>query len=424
MFRCPANIALRFLASLLGLAALAALAACGGGGTPEIPAAGIAFVATETEFLPAIYVVSTKGGEPVRIAQEEDEIRAWPTWSPDGEHLAFISWPNPAQTVTPEVAETSTSQAGETATPAAEETPTPMTEETPTPATEETPTPVVQEVETPELMVANADGSEPRVVARAIFLRSYEPTFRWSPDASRIVYQTPADISEQPLQSAVRIVDVASGRDIPLVEERLGFFAAWSPDGTKIAFGAYVGEPDESGEQEDDLFVMDSDGGNLRLLASRPGTDMAPVWSPDGKHVAWWRADPEEQNLLLFIVDVDSGEVTALGEGAYPTWSPDGKHIACMHEEEPPEGVIPAQADVEIYLIDTDTGERTNLTNDPGGDFWPTWSPDGTEIVFISTRDNLQGEIYLMNADGSNVRRLTDNSITETMLTWRPPRPS
>lgn len=418
MFQCPATIALRFLASFLGLAALAALTACGGGGggTPDISAAGIAFVATETGSLPTIYVVSTEGGEPVRIPREEDEVHAWPIWSSDGEHLAFIAWPNPLETVTPEAVETSTPQAEETATPAVEE--------TATPSVEETATPVVQDVESRELMVANADGSEPRVVARAIFLRSYEPTFRWSPDASRIVYQTPADVADDPPTSSLRLVDVASGRDIPLVEERLGFYPDWSPDGTKIAFAAYVGEPDESGQQEDDLFVMDSDGDNLRLLASRPGTDIAPVWSPDGKHVAWWGVDPGGQDLLLFMVNVDSGEVTALGEGAYPAWSPDGKHIACMNQVEPPEGVIPSETDMEIYLIDIDTGERTNLTNDPGRDLWPTWSPDGTEIAFISTRDNLQGEIYLMKADGSDIRRLTENDMAEKMLRWKPEQPS
>ena len=409
MFQCPAIISLRFLATLLSLAALAALAACGGGGgTPAIPAVGIAFVATEAGSLPTIYVVSTEGGEPVRIPQEEDEVRAWPTWSSDGEHLAFIAWPNPLETVTPEAAETSTPQA----------------EETTTPATEETATPVVQDVEARELVVANADGSEPRVVARAIFLRSYEPTFRWSPDASRIVYQTPADVGDESPRSSLRLVGVASGRDIPLAEERLGFFPAWSPDGTEIAFAAYVGEPDESGQQEDDLFVMDSDGNNLRLLASRPGVDMAPVWSPDGKHVAWWGVEPGEQDTLLFMVNVDSGEVTALGKGAYPAWSPDGKHIAFMYQEEPPPGVMPLQPDVEIYLIDIDTGERTNLTNNPGGDLWPTWSPDGTEIAFISSRENFLGEIYVMNADGSNVRRLTENNMAERMFGWKPEQPS
>jgi len=61
------------------------------------------------------------------------------------------------------------------------------------------------------------------------------------------------------------------------------------------------------------------------------------------------------------------------------------------------------------------------LTQDPSADLWPVWSPDGQRIAFVSERDNSSSEIYLMSADGSDVRRLTDNDLSEAMLAWTPP---
>jgi Tol biopolymer transport system component len=73
---------------------------------------------------------------------------------------------------------------------------------------------------------------------------------------------------------------------------------------------------------------------------------------------------------------------------------------------------------IEIFVLDVETGERANLTNHPARDVWPAWSPDGSTIAFVSERDNPKGDIYLMDADGSNLRRLTESDLTELMLAW------
>lgn len=391
-----ASLALRLLTTFLGLATLAALAACGDGQeeTATVPAGGIpgpsiAFVGRDPGSSPAIYVLSAEGGEPIRISRDDEDIIMWLGWSPDGQRLAFIAWSGPSETTV------ATPGAGEAATPTAED------------------------LRARRLVVINADGSDQRTLADSLIWHSSTPPFRWSPDSSRIIYTAIRDVNEQPLQAVLRVVDVTTGSDVPLAEERPGFLAAWSPDGSQIAFGAYVDAPDESGSQESELFVMDSDGTNVRQLASRPGPDIGPVWSPDGARIAWWGPQPEGGGNSLFMVDVASGEITVLGEGSEPVWLPDSKHIGFPQEQELP-GVIQTPPDVDIMLMNVETGEQTNLTSNRAPDIWPAWSPDGEQIAFVSTRDGPEGEIYLMNADGSDVRRLTENGMVELMLTWRP----
>ena len=93
----------------------------------------------------------------------------------------------------------------------------------------------------------------------------------------------------------------------------------------------------------------------------------------------------------------------------FPTWSPDGRHIAFSSWRD--------GDDYEIYVMEADGSNPRRLTTDSG--FSPTWSPDGRYIAFSSWRDGYS-EIYVMDADGSNPRRLTDRSGDNYSPTWSP----
>jgi TolB protein len=77
------------------------------------------------------------------------------------------------------------------------------------------------------------------------------------------------------------------------------------------------------------------------------------------------------------------------------------------------------EGSAEIYVVNADGSNVTNLTNHPANDSFPAWSPDGTRIAFVSDRDENQ-EIYLMNADGSNQTRLTDSPYYDDWPVWSP----
>ncbi|MDQ4120292.1 MAG: DPP IV N-terminal domain-containing protein [Acidobacteriota bacterium] len=107
----------------------------------------------------------------------------------------------------------------------------------------------------------------------------------------------------------------------------------------------------------------------------------------------------------IFTMDANGTNQTNIsnnnGEDVSCQWSPDGSKIAFVSED---------NGNIDIYTMNADGSNQTRLTTNRSLDDTPSWSPDGTKIVFASDRDGRGLEIYLMNADGSNQKRLTNNS--------------
>ena len=100
-----------------------------------------------------------------------------------------------------------------------------------------------------------------------------------------------------------------------------------------------------------------------------------------------------------------------------PAWSPDGRKIAFVSDRDG--GVGPNQLAGEIYTMNADGSAQTRLTNNPALDFAPAWSPDGTKIAFTTDRDGSY-QIYTMNADGSQQTRVTQDPTDSTKPDWQP----
>ena len=102
-----------------------------------------------------------------------------------------------------------------------------------------------------------------------------------------------------------------------------------------------------------------------------------------------------------------------------PSWSPNATKIAFSSARD---------GNHDIYVMNADGSNRTRLTDNSAIDLNPSWSPDGSMIAFSSDRDGKMGrwtvpnEIYVMNADGSNQTRLTNNPADDTEPSWSPRR--
>ena len=173
---------------------------------------------------------------------------------------------------------------------------------------------------------------------------------------------------------------------------------AWSPDGTKIAFSSY--NYNRIGCRE--ICVMNADGSNQTAL--KPNAwGATPAWCPDGTKLAFsygitgivFSAGRGEHGEI-YTMNADGSNLTNLTNNPAsdycPTWSPDGTRIAFGSERD---------GNWEIYVMNADGSNLTNLTNNPASDYSPAWSPDGTRIAFVSDR-NGHKEIHIMNTDGSN----------------------
>ena len=124
----------------------------------------------------------------------------------------------------------------------------------------------------------------------------------------------------------------------------------------------------------------------------------------------------------IFVMDADGGNQQNLtnipGFDNKPSWSPDGKRIAFASARD---GHINAHGfpSFEIYVMDADGSDPQRLTENPNQDEFPSWSPDGKRIAFASTRDG-NYEIYVMDADGSDSQRLTENPMVDRDPSWSP----
>ncbi|MBN97756.1 MAG: hypothetical protein CME16_00705 [Gemmatimonadetes bacterium] len=175
------------------------------------------------------------------------------------------------------------------------------------------------------------------------------------------------------------------------------------PQGSNTSFerrGTIVYASTKTNVRNWDLFSIKADGSELRQLTATPEFEQHPAWSPDGRKVTFTRGDVMT-NFDIYVMDEDGSEVQRLTEHAErderATWSPDGKTIAFVSQRN---GVV------EIWLMDADGSNKRKLIQ--GRE--PAWSPDSRKVAFVSGHYDGNDEIYLINVDGSNRQRLTDNN--------------
>ncbi|MCA9797441.1 MAG: PD40 domain-containing protein [Candidatus Eremiobacteraeota bacterium] len=294
------------------------------------------------------------------------------------------------------------------------------------------------------MMVSSRPAAQPR---------SYENTSgrpSWSPDGRRIA----AELGRKTV-----IVD----RDSLQVESQLAPEASWvatpdwSPDGQKIAYAAYT-TPEGQELPRWGVYVSDPDGANARELSEdawepewnaqgtrlvfqthKKGQDHVAVIDPEGKNEVWLSPDgilqsdfcwdPKGEQVVydhwgdegpqIRISDFTGKKDRMLtnGEGFYkdrnPEWSPDGKKVLFERHD-------PRFPKVDLWTVDPLTGKDKLLVELPRRNVDAVWSPDGGRIAFASNKDGGDFDLFVMDANGKNVERVSHLRGDEHAPAWSP----
>lgn len=234
----------------------------------------------------------------------------------------------------------------------------------------------------------------------ALLLTSIKATT--TPQPAKIAFEsTRAGSSTDPVYDDIYLMD-PDGSNVTRLTTSNGYdgIPSWSPDGLSIVFESW-----RDGNPE--IYIMENDGNNQTNLTSNSATDKAPAISPDGTKIAF---DSNRTGYFeIYTMNLDGTGLTQLtnnGSNFEPAWSPDGSQIVY-------------ESSGEIYIMNADGSNPSPLTNSSGRDSWPAWSPDGTKIVFVSNR-NGNAEIYVMDSDGTDQTNLSNNSSNDYWPSWSP----
>lgn len=255
---------------------------------------------------------------------------------------------------------------------------------------------------TDQICIMNADGSGFRQLTSDP-VRHYYPSL--SPDGASVIY---AAFREQNVHEIYEF-DL-NDRGVNRLTNRIGVNNApeISPDGDTVAF--MRGNPNT---QQNQIWVMDRNGDNPENVPGALGWD--PTWSPDGKFILF--ASDRDGAAQLFTVSLRGNAINRISNlpaiRGRSDWSPDGQFIVTYSGE---------PWNRELYIMSADGSNARQLTPTGGNSQGPSISPDGNWVVFTAYFDKYGDdhgcEIYIIRTNGTDLRRLTNNSYCDYQPRW------
>ncbi len=208
----------------------------------------------------------------------------------------------------------------------------------------------------------------------------------WSPDGHYIAFD---NYNER----VVQIVSASGGTPIRIIPQAIPAInnrhSCWSPDGLKIAFSS-----------EGDIYVVDLPTGRFDRIFQQEGINARPFcWTPDGLKIVIDMTDTINKKDDIWIISSDGKEFHPLtnfpGREANPHFSPDGSMIVFMSEH---------SGNQDIWIMSAEGGEPLQMTSHPGRDMTPRWSPEGNRIAFASDRSGNR-DIWVMHIDMQVIKK-------------------
>ena len=240
-----------------------------------------------------------------------------------------------------------------------------------------------------EIYIMNADGTNPR---RITFTEKDEMHAVFSPNGKQIAYSLYPLSDNQNSDIYIKTLNDATDILITKGEDIFGAIPQFSPDGKKLVFPRWSTNPQKVRSESDlraEVYLVDLESQNEARLTSNLTDEWRPVFSPDGKQIAY--ISHIDGNYEIYVMNVDGSNKTRLTKNNSDEWdpmySPDGKKMLFSSKRE---------GNWDIFIMDKDGRNQKQLTDDPGDEWDPTFSPDGKNIVFAGERNKKHG-IFIMD---------------------------